>query len=85
MASRQRQIAPRSYPLWPTYTLWPRAHNWARFRPIRAWIPSSEHSAREMETWKADTLPTELLPLRLVVACADARPTSTMATIAERT
>jgi hypothetical protein len=34
------------------------ALNW----PIRTGIPSSEHSARQRETWKADALPTELLP-----------------------
>jgi hypothetical protein len=31
--------------------------NW----PIRAGIPRSEHSARQLETWKADALPTELV------------------------
>jgi hypothetical protein len=31
-------------------------------RQIRAGVLSSEHSARQRETWKADALPTELLP-----------------------
>jgi hypothetical protein len=31
-------------------------------RPIRAGILSSEHSARQDETWQAAALPTELLP-----------------------
>ena len=31
---------------------------------IRAWSLISEHSARQPETWKADALPTELLPRR---------------------
>ena len=30
---------------------------------FRAWIPRKEHRAQERLTWKADALPTELLPL----------------------
>jgi hypothetical protein len=29
---------------------------------FRAWIPRKEHRAQERLTWKADALPTELLP-----------------------